>query len=386
MTKRSARIVVAFGTRPEATKMAPIVRALRDADGLEPSVLVTGQHREQLDSVLETFGIDVDADLAVMTQRQSLAGLLGRIVPAAGEALTSLAPDLCLVHGDTTSTLGVALAAFYGGIPVGHVEAGLRSFDLDQPFPEEGNRRLVDAIARLALAPTDQARANLRAEGVSDERIVVTGNTAVDAVRWAAQRPPDQEDARLAEHDGPLVTITLHRRENLPVLASLAGVVVALARRFPDHLFVWPVHLNPAVHDAVVPVASGVANVLLVPPMEYARMASVLQRSRLIVTDSGGLQEEGAALGVPVAVVRNVTERPEGVAAGVLTMVGNDPRRVERSVGRLLADDSALAAMRTGVDPYGDGRAAQRTVEAVAWSLGMGPRPDDWRPRLPSKP
>jgi UDP-N-acetylglucosamine 2-epimerase (non-hydrolysing) len=370
-----ARVCVAFGTRPEASKMAPVVAALERHPLLTPLLLVTGQHREQLDAMLTLFGLVPDADLAVMTERQTLPELMARIVPAAASALRDLAPDYVLVHGDTLTTFAVALAAFYEGIPIAHVEAGLRSFDMGQPFPEEANRRLTDVLTDLDLPPTPWARANLVAEGKGEETMVTTGNTAVDAVRSMAPR------ARLPGHipQGPLVAITMHRRENLPQLPGLATALARLAGEHPDTTFVYPLHLSPAVREAVRPPLERIANVLLEEPWDYLSLLALLSRARLVITDSGGIQEEGAALGVPVAVLRNVTERPEGVEAGALRLVGSDPDRAEAELRSLLADDGALAAMRAVENPYGDGRAAERVAAAVAWRLGLGPRPADWR-------
>ena len=369
------RVCVAFGTRPEASKMAPVVAALRETGGLEPVLLVTGQQREQLDQMLGLFGLTPDADLDVMTDRQQLPDLLGRIVPAAARALRELAVEYVLVHGDTLTTFAVALAAFYEGLPVAHVEAGLRSFDLAEPFPEEANRRLTDVLTDLDLPPTPGARQNLLAEGKSAERMVVTGNTAVDAVRAVASRgrlPAALQGKRL-------VTVTMHRRENLPVMAGLAEALAAAARAHPERTFVYPVHRNPAVREAVTPALEGVENVVLDDPWSYDAMAALMADSELLVTDSGGLQEEGAALGVPVAVLRNVTERPEGVEAGVLRLLGNDPERARSGLLALLEDEAALAAMRRAENPYGDGRAGERVARAVAWRLGLGDRPADWR-------
>ena len=371
-----ARVAVAFGTRPEASKMAPVVKALRSRDDLTPWLLVTGQHREQLDAMMRLFELRADADLKVMTERQTLPDLMARIVPAAAEALRAARPDLCLVHGDTSTTFAVALAAFYEGIPVGHVEAGLRSFDLAQPFPEEANRRLTDALTVLDLAPTPRARANLLREGKDAGGVVVTGNTAVDAIRWVVARRagPASGDAR------PRVAITLHRRENLQALGELAHGLARVARAHGEHEFVWPLHPNPAVRESVRPALGSAPNLRAVEPLPYAEMAELLAASELIVTDSGGLQEEGAALGVPVFVVRNVTERPEGVEAGVVRLVGNDPDRVSAAVREALDDPAVLQAMRERPNPYGDGRAGGRVAAAVAWRLGLGPRPADWRP------
>ncbi len=379
------RVVVAFGTRPEAAKMAPVVAALAAHPATAPYVLATGQQREQVRDVLAPFGLTPDEDLDVMTDRQGSADLVGRIVPAFAERLRALAPAYLLVHGDTTTTFAAALAGFYGGVPVGHVEAGLRSFDLTQPFPEEGNRRLVDAICDLALAPTEGARANLRREGRDDATVLVTGNTGVDAVRAVAGRAPTPP---LPGGTRGRVTVTLHRRENLEHLPAFAAAIARVARAHPDLAFVWPVHRNPAVREAVLPAVRDVPNVIAGDPLDYEAMVATLAASRLIVTDSGGLQEEGAALGVPVAVLRAVTERPEGVEAGVLRLVGTDPAAVEADLRTLLAPDAPeLAAMRERPNPYGDGAAAPRVAAAVAWRLGVGPRPADWRgPVLPSSP
>jgi UDP-N-acetylglucosamine 2-epimerase (non-hydrolysing) len=303
-----------------------------------------------------------------------LPELTARIVPAAATTLRTLAPDYVLVHGDTLTTFAVALAAFFEGIPVAHVEAGLRSHDLAQPFPEEANRRLTDVLTDLDLPPTELARRNLLAEGKRADAMVVTGNTAVDAVVQASRQ------ARLPRPlpPGPVVAITMHRRENLPVMAELAAALARVARAHPERTFVYPVHLNPAVREAVTPALQGLANVVLDDPWDYLGMLALLRRSELVVTDSGGIQEEGAALGVPVAVLRNVTERPEGVEAGVLKLLGNDPPAVEAALETLLADPAALEAMREAPNPYGDGRAGVRVAQAVRWRLGLGPRPRDW--------
>ena len=370
------RVAVAFGTRPEANKMAPVVHALAAIPGIEPVVAVTGQHRQQLDQMLELFSLTPERDLKVMTERQGLAELTGRIVPAAAAMLRELNLDYVLVHGDTSTTFAVAFAAFLEGLPVGHVEAGLRSHDLTEPFPEEANRRLTDVLTDLELPPTGLARDNLLAEGKSLERMVVTGNTAVDAVRMVLDR------ARLPERFAgrQLVTITMHRRENLPVMRELAEAVRLVARANPGLTFVYPVHLNPAVRDAVTPVLQDEPNVMLEEPLDYLTMVALLNASLLAVTDSGGIQEEGAALGIPVAVLRNVTERPEGVATGILKLVGNDPATVGPQLLELLADADGLARMRSAGNPYGDGRAGERVAGAVAWRLGLADRPGDWQP------
>jgi len=371
-----ARVLCAFGTRPEASKMAPVVHAIDRHPGLHGLVLLTGQQRTQLDRMMTIFGLKADADLDVMSERQTLPALLAKIVPAAAVALQQLRPDYVLVHGDTLSTFAVALAAFYEGIPVGHVEAGLRSFDLRQPFPEEANRRLTDVLTDLDLPPTPLAKRQLLAEGKGEGAMVVTGNTAVDAVRWAVARAQLPEHVRV--NGAALVAVTLHRRENWPLMGALAQVLREAAERHRDHLFIWPLHRNPAIREAVVPVLEGVSNVMLEDDWDYLSMLALLQCSRLILTDSGGLQEEGAALGTPVAVVRDVTERPEGVEVGAVRLLGSDPVGVAQGVFGLLGDEGALARMRAAPNPFGDGNAGVRVAAAVAWRLGLAERPADW--------
>lgn len=375
----SHNIVLAFGTRPEATKMAPVFEALTHYPGLNPLILVTGQHRQQLDSALATFGLVPDADLAAMTDRQTLPGLAGKIVPAAAECLKNLKADYVLVHGDTLTTFCVAWAAFLEGIPVGHVEAGLRSGNLREPFPEEANRKLTDVIADLGFAPTHQSKENLVREGKTSG-IFVTGQTAVDAIQSVARRaelPPKW--AQLAQHK-QLVCITMHRRENWPVLQGLAHMLGRLAAEHPGFHFIYPVHLNPVVRDAVWPELGSFSNVELIDPLDYQDMAALMKASALLVTDSGGLQEEGASLNVPVAVLRNVTERPEGLATGILKLVGNDPDSAYAYLKELLQQPSVLQNMGRGNNPYGDGKAGQRIAQAVAWRFGLADRPVDWEP------
>jgi len=338
-------------------------------------VAVTGQHRQQLDGMLQLFGMRPAADLKVMTERQGLAQLSGRIIPAAADMLRELELDYVLVHGDTSTTFAVAFAAFLEGVPVGHVEAGLRSHNLREPFPEEANRRLTDVLTDLELPPTRLARDNLLAEGKSHDHMVITGNTAVDAVRMVVDRAELPERLR----DRPLVTITMHRRENLPMMAELARALRDVAESNPGLTFVYPVHLNPAVREAVMPALSGLPNVMLEEPMDYLSMIGLLNSSLLAITDSGGIQEEGASLGIPVAVLRNVTERPEGLTAGTLRLLGNSPAAVRSALLELLADSDGLASMRSVPNPYGDGRAGQRVAQAVAWRLGVAERPGDWQ-------
>ena len=370
------RVVVAFGTRPEATKMAPVIFALREQPGIAPIVLSTGQHRQQLEDALRIFGIVPDADLQTMTDRQTLPGLLARIVPAAADKLRELGADYVLVHGDTLTTFAVALAAYYENILVGHVEAGLRSFNMREPFPEEANRRLTDVLTDLDLPPTRGSKMNLLREGKPEAGIVVTGQTQVDAIRYASER--GQPPAGLPS-DKRIVTVTMHRRENLPFMGDLAQALARVARAHPDCQFVYPVHLNPAVRDAVRPKLEGIANFTLLDPLEYGAMAALMRRSAMLITDSGGLQEEGASLQVPVVVLRNVTERPEGLEAGVLKLAGTEPDGVFDTIHELLSSAAALEAMRGKPNPYGDGGAGRRCAGAVAWRLGLAERPQDWQ-------
>lgn len=377
MTDRT--IVLAFGTRPEATKMAPVYRAIETTPGLRPMILSTGQQRQMLDGALNVFGLTPDRDLNVMTDRQTLAGLTARIVPEAGKTLKEMGADMVLVHGDTTTSFCVALSAFYEGIPVGHVEAGLRSGSLREPFPEEANRRLTGVLTTLDFSPTSGSRANLLREGKDGGGIFVTGQTAVDAVREVAGRVPLRPEWQARVDAGQrLVTVTMHRRENQPMMREMAAALGRVAAAHPDTHFIYPVHLSPAVQEAVRPELGHVPNFELTEPLDYSDMAPLMAASVLLATDSGGLQEEGAALGVPVAVLRNVTERPEGLEAGVLTLAGNDPERLEAVLGGLLSDPATLDTMRRARNPYGDGQASRRIAQAIAWHFGLVDRPADW--------
>lgn len=375
------RIVLAFGTRPEATKMAPVYSALLAHGGLTPLILSTGQQREQLDSALSVFGLTPDRDMNVMTERQTLAGLTARIVPQAGQTLREMDADMVLVHGDTSTSFCVALSAFYEGIPVGHVEAGLRSGSLSEPFPEEANRRLTAVLSTLDFAPTPLSKANILREGKAEAGVIVTGQTAVDAVREVAGKVPLRPSwqARLDAGQG-LVTVTMHRRENLPMMPEMARALAEVAQAQRELHFIYPVHLNPAVQEAVRPYLSNLPNFELTEPLDYAAMAPLMAASTLLATDSGGLQEEGAALGVPVAVLRNVTERPEGLEAGVLVLAGNEAGQMRRVLLDLLASPARLKAMREASNPYGDGMAGTRIAQAIGWHFGLNARPLDWRP------
>lgn len=371
------KVALILGTRPEAIKLAPVILAMRDASDFVPVVCNTGQHREMVDSALASFGIAADADLGLMHPDQSLGELTGRAVPAVDAWLGGCRPDLVLVQGDTTTVFCAALAAFYHRLPVGHVEAGLRTWTRATPFPEEINRVLTTRLADWHFAPTEGARANLRREGVPDEAIVVTGNTVIDALLLARARL-DREPVAIVGADGapfaapwlddptrPLVLITGHRRENFGAgFAAICAAIRDLAHAFPATHFVYPVHLNPRVQAPVRASLAGLANVVLLPPQPYLPFVSLMTRATVILTDSGGVQEEAPSLGKPVLVMRETTERPEAVAAGTVKLVGADAGAIVRETARLLADPAAREAMSRCLNPYGDGRAAARILLA----------------------
>lgn len=371
------RIATFMGTRPEGIKMAPVVQALDAAADLEGVVVSTGQHREMLQQVVEVFGLRVDHDLAVMRPDQTLAGLTARLVEKIDALLEEVRPDMILVQGDTTTVLCGALAAFYRKIPVGHVEAGLRTGNLWAPFPEEANRSLVSRITDLHFAPTEAARQNLLREGVDGAKIEVTGNTVIDALRIEAARQEEGDlrapiEARLTELLGegwrgtPIVLITGHRRENFGSgFEQICDALAALADKFPEHAFVYPVHLNPRVRGPVHERLGGRANIRLIEPMDYRHFVALMRACTLVLTDSGGIQEEAPGLGKPVLVMRETTERPEGIDAGTVRLVGADARRIVDNVSTLLTDPGAYAAMSEAKNPYGDGAAAARILDRI---------------------
>jgi UDP-N-acetylglucosamine 2-epimerase (non-hydrolysing) len=355
------RVLAVVGTRPEAIKMAPIVlRLRREPESFAVVLLATAQHRGLLDSPLETFGLRPDVDLDLMRPDQTLNGLCARLFDRIDEQLVAHRPDWVLVQGDTTTAMGSALAAFHRRIPVAHVEAGLRTGDLGNPFPEEMNRRVTDLLASAHFAPTRRSAEALLAEGVASSQVHVTGNPVVDALLWIARRDS------VAAADGKLVLVTAHRRESFGEPMRRAFRAVArLARRFPDHSFVLPVHPNPRV-SAVIDEMAGVPNVRLVEPAGYPQLVAWLRAARLVLTDSGGIQEEAPTFGKPVLVLRDTTERPEGVERGVARLVGTDERRIFDEAEKLLSDASAYAAMSSAGNPYGDGRAADRIAAVLA--------------------
>ena len=366
-----ARFAVVFGTRPEAIKLAPVVLELRRRPGCEVAVCVTAQQREMLDQVLELFAITPDVDLDLMRPNQSLAAFAGRAIPRLDEELSRLAPDMVLVQGDTSTTLYAALAAFYRQIPVGHVEAGLRTGDLYSPFPEEANRVLTGQLTTLHFPPTQRAADNLLREGQPKERVLVTGNTGIDALLMiAARSDAGMLSGVLGEHAlsaRRLVLITAHRRESFgDAFTSLCNAIADLVSSRPDVLFVYPAHLNPNVQDPVGrilrPLAERLDNLLIPSPLPYHEFVALMKRSYLILTDSGGIQEEAPGLGKPVLVMRETTERQEAIEAGTACLVGTSRERIVQGVLRLLDDPSAYRAMATAANPFGDGKSSERIV------------------------
>lgn len=362
-----------FGTRPEAVKMAPVVLQLAATAGVESRVCVTAQHRQMLDQVLSVFKIVPDIDLNLMRPDQSLADLTAGILTHLDPVLKSEKPDWVLVQGDTTTVMTTALLCYYNRIRVGHVEAGLRTDDKWQPFPEEINRRIAGVVADLHFAPTQHARRNLLREGVPDERIVVTGNPVIDALQKIVTHPMPTETQELLDRTGirpggrRLVLVTAHRRENFgKPLADICEALRGLAEQYSDSIhLIYPVHLNPNVQQPVYQLLAGVPNITLLPPLDYLPMVHLMKRATLVLTDSGGIQEEATGLGVPTLVLREVTERPEGLEAGVLKLVGSDPARIVRESAQLLDDPDAHAAMAQAANPFGDGHAAERIVKAL---------------------
>ncbi|GAA3167890.1 UDP-N-acetylglucosamine 2-epimerase (non-hydrolyzing) [Planomonospora alba] len=360
------RAALVLGTRPEAIKLAPVLRAMSASPLFDPVVISTGQHREMLDQMLQRLDMPSGRDLAVMRDRQMLSGLTARLISGLGEAVREDRPDVVVVQGDTTTAMTGALAAFYEGVPVAHVEAGLRTGVIGNPFPEELNRRLVAPMVRWHFAPTEGAAANLRAEGVPAGDIAVTGNTVIDNLLWVLGRGEGRSAFTTSRRR---VLVTLHRRENQgETMHGIAEALGSLAGR-PDVEIVLPLHKSPAVRDALLPVLEGRPHVTLVEPLDYFDFAATLDACDLVLTDSGGVQEEAPTLGKPVLVLRTTTERPEAVEAGVALLVGTDPAEIVAAADRLLDDRAAYERMAYAVNPFGDGRAAERIVDRLAADL-----------------
>ncbi|WP_413706957.1 non-hydrolyzing UDP-N-acetylglucosamine 2-epimerase [Ralstonia sp. Ralssp110] len=368
------KVLTVFGTRPEAIKMAPVVHALKAHSGIESQVCVTAQHREMLDQVLDLFAIEPEFDLNIMRPRQDLFSITVDILGQLREVMKKAQPDFVLVHGDTSTTFAATLASYYKRVPVGHVEAGLRTGNLFSPWPEEGNRRLTGVLAQLHFAPTEKARRNLIEENIADNSIVVTGNTVIDALLEIKGRVESDNNistdllARFPgiRFDRRLVLITGHRRENFGKgFEKICMAIARLARNYPQVEFVYPVHLNPNVREPVNRILLGLSNIHLIEPLEYLPFVFLMLKSSLILTDSGGIQEEAPSLGKPVLLMRDTTERPEAVEAGTVRLVGSDIDRIHSEVSLLLDNRAEYERMAFAHNPYGDGAAADRIVAAL---------------------
>ena len=372
--KHSIRVMVVFGTRPEAVKLAPVIKELqKHSPVIETVVCITAQHREMLDQVLETFDITPDIDLDLMQPDQNLAQLSARIFLKLDPILKDQKPDWLLVQGDTTTVMAASLLGYYNQIKIGHVEAGLRSFDKWQPFPEEINRQIAGVVADLHFAPTKNNRSNLLNEGVSEEAIIVTGNPAIDALQMITKQPAPSEATDLLKKTGilsgekRLILVTAHRRENFgqPIRNICQALRTIAQNNSQDITLIYPVHLNPNIQEPVYEILSGIENIILLPPLDYLPLVHLMKHATLILTDSGGIQEEAPSLGIPTLVMRERTERQEGIEAGTLKLVGTDPEEITNSTQLLLDNPEAYAMMARSINPYGDGHAAERIVSAL---------------------
>ncbi|MCV9967691.1 UDP-N-acetylglucosamine 2-epimerase (non-hydrolyzing) [Pararhizobium sp. BT-229] len=371
------KLLVVYGTRPEAVKMAPLIHALARSRHCSPIVAVTGQHREMLDQVNRLFGIQPDHDLNIITQAQTLENVTTRVLAGVANVIEAEAPDALIVQGDTTTCFAAALAAFYRKTPLIHLEAGLRTGERNNPFPEEINRRLTTQLAALHLAPTATSKSNLLNDGISESDIVVTGNTVIDALLHVSGRNNLAENQDLHRIMGRRsVLITAHRRESWgEPMAQTARAIARLARKFPEIAFLLPAHLNPAVREVLLPPLQGLENVLITQPLDYGDFVKAMRDCSIVLTDSGGVQEEAPTFGKPVLVMRETTERPEAVAAGTVRLVGTNEDRIFDEVTELLTDRRAYQEMARAVNPYGDGQAAMRSVQAIEHFFALGERP-----------
>ncbi|GAA1327025.1 UDP-N-acetylglucosamine 2-epimerase (non-hydrolyzing) [Brachybacterium rhamnosum] len=382
------RIMTIYGTRPEAIKVAPIIKAIEAAEDLESITVVTGQHREMLDQVNTMFEIVPDHDLNIMASGQTLNGIVAKVISGVDQILEHEKPDAVIVQGDTSTVMGAAVASFNRQIPVIHLEAGLRSGDINSPFPEEANRKLTSQIAALHLAPTDTSKSNLTREAVSENDIVITGNSVIDTLMFATanlevhfedERLEALQQAKESGTAGRVLLVTAHRRENLgSAMEDIGAAVAEIARKYPDLTIVFPIHKNPKVRAAIRPAVEGLDNVVLIEPLAYAEFTRALSLADVVLTDSGGVQEEAPSLGKPVLVMRENTERPEAVVAGTVKLIGTHKQRLVDEVSLLLDSEEAYTGMANAVNPYGDGEAAERTVEAIRWKFVGGERPTDF--------
>ena len=361
------KVLLIIGTRPEAVKMAPVRLALEKRPEITAEICVTAQHRQMLDQVLDCFAVTPDYDLNIMKQAQTLIDVTTAALRGVGAVIEKARPDLVLVHGDTSTALAAALAAFYRQVPLGHVEAGLRTRDKYSPFPEEMNRQLVDRLSDLLFAPTETSRSNLLAEGIAAEKIFVTGNTVIDALSTTVRKAYSHPELERIGSGERLILLTAHRRENLgEPLRRIFRAVKRLAEDLPSLRVIYPVHLNPLVRSAAEEVLAGCERVRLIEPLNVLDFHNFMARADLILTDSGGVQEEAPSLGKPVLVLRDTTERPEGIRAGTLKLVGTDEEKIYREAMRLLTDPEEYAGMSRAVNPYGDGRASERIADVIA--------------------
>ncbi|MBR2972661.1 MAG: UDP-N-acetylglucosamine 2-epimerase (non-hydrolyzing) [Clostridia bacterium] len=376
------KVMTVFGTRPEAIKMAPLVLELEKRDNVESIVCLTAQHREMLDMVMDMFGIKADYDLNIMQQRQTLAGITTKAINGLDEVMAKAQPDVVLVHGDTTTTFAGSVAAFYNKIKVGHVEAGLRTYDKYSPFPEEMNRKLTGSIADFHFSPTLANKNNLLKEAIDENAIYITGNTVIDAIKYTVKDDFKFKDETLAKADFEgkrVILVTAHRRENLgEPLKNICRAVTRLVNEFPDVEVIYPVHLNPAVRETVYEIMSGNARIHLIDPLDVDELHNLMKRCFMVMTDSGGLQEEAPALGKPVLVLRTETERPEAVAAGTAKLAGVEEEDIYNLGKTLLCDKAEYDKMAKAANPYGDGNASARIVDALLYEFGYTDvRPSD---------
>jgi UDP-N-acetylglucosamine 2-epimerase (non-hydrolysing) len=376
---RQPTVFVTFGTRPEAIKMAPVVLELQRRRAFRVITCLTGQHREMLDQVIEAFSLPVDHDLKIMRERQSLGHITSAVLSGIDPLLDSAKPDLVVVHGDTTTTFAAALAAYYRMVPVAHVEAGLRTDNIYSPYPEEMNRRLGDRLAAIHYAPTTAARDALLREGAAHEGILVTGNTVIDALLATAATAAPAWEHRVAsalDRPGPKVLVTVHRRESWGMpMERVARAIKRVSEQLPDTTFIFPIHLNPLVRKTFRGVLDGVEQVVFTEPLPYLAFVHLMKAVDVVITDSGGIQEEAPTLGKPVLVMRDTTERPEGIEAGTARLVGTEATAIVQELALLLTDPEQYRAMATAVNPYGDGRAAARIADHLEFHFGLRPEP-----------
>lgn len=366
------KCLIVFGTRPEAIKFAPIISEMKKrSDTMRALVCVTGQHREMLDDVLDLFDLIPNYDLDIMRPNQTLTDITCRVLIGLEKIIIQEKPDILLVQGDTTSSFAASLAGYYHKVPIGHVEAGLRSWNKYHPFPEEMNRRITDALTDLYFTPTSNARENLLKEGIFEERIIVTGNTVIDALLAASNMPYEFDIPELAKTDGPIILVTAHRRESFGSgLRSICQAIERLANRLPGTTFVYPVHKNPKVAEIVYPMLSNKENVVLIDPLQYLPFVHLMKRSIMILSDSGGIQEEAPSLNKPLLVLRDITERPEVIEAGAARLVGTDPDTIFAETLRILENQDTYQSMAKAKNPFGDGNAAERIVSSIhSWLM-----------------